>query len=151
MRRINAFVLVGAILVAVGAAMSGADADAEEPEEWPEEFVVVAGSTGHEGPPDTVTVTLDDDFRRRAATGRYLEEDVDWDSLEAICEERGHVPDWHSMTCLRHQPRVVDLEDRTLVIRYNRSVQKGVCRRCGAQLSEPVVDEADTTVVWAAE
>lgn len=70
------------------------------------------------------------------------------DSLDKICERRGHMIMAYGVTSMYWSPYYVDLENKTLLISHNPNYKRGKCRRCKRIITEPVQAEPDTVIIW---
>ena len=67
----------------------------------------------------------------------------------AECVKRGHVrPKVYEIETVYQDGEVIDLSDRTLIVRHDPNHALYCCLRCGEHISEPVRAEPETTVVW---
>jgi hypothetical protein len=72
----------------------------------------------------------------------------DKDSLNAICKERGHLLLQYGVTAMYCPPEVIELENKTIMIYFDRNQKHGYCSRCGKEIYEPVQAKPDTVVIW---
>lgn len=75
----------------------------------------------------------------------------DKDSLNAICKERGHLLLQYGVTAMYCPPEVIELENRTIMILWDKNHKHGYCNRCGEEIYEPVQAKPDTVVIWKRE
>jgi len=79
----------------------------------------------------------------------WVFEDKKQDSLDAICDERGHIKSG-SFVINTFFPfsKFVDLPDKTLKIYQDQNIEVWTCARCGRHFEGPVQATPDTTIIW---
>jgi hypothetical protein len=65
-----------------------------------------------------------------------------------VCDIRGHVLGEAAITTLPVQWSLLDLPERSLLIRTNPNTVTGTCLRCGMTVTQPAQTFPDTTVIW---
>jgi hypothetical protein len=75
------------------------------------------------------------------------------DTLENVtCKERGHLlTSGYGVTEMYCAPKIIDLEDRTIIIYWDQNQRHGFCERCGKEIYEPVQEKPDTVIIWQRE
>ena len=68
---------------------------------------------------------------------------------DSLCLERGHVLGSIGFrTGMLCYSRIIDLPDRTLIVRIDENTETLYCLRCGKKITRPVQVKPDTTVIW---